>query len=60
MVIGIIFTSLLNLFSHQQIIYSKDFFELRVNQEKLRVHGFQSQSVFFLVALDREHAAFPF
>lgn len=36
-----------------------NFFELRVNQEKLRVHGFQSQSIFFLVALDREHEAFP-
>lgn len=36
-----------------------DFFELRVNQEKLRVHGFQSQSAFFLVLLDREHAVFP-
>lgn len=33
--------------------------ELRVNQEKLRVHGFQSQSAFFLVLLDREHAVFP-
>lgn len=43
-----------------QISEDIDFFELRVNQEKLRVHGFQSQSVFFLVALDREHAAFPF
>ncbi len=37
-----------------------NFFELRVNQNKLRVHGFQSQSVFFLVALDRNHEAFPF
>ena len=36
-----------------------NFFELRVNQNKLRVHGFQSQSVFFLVALDRSHEAFP-
>ena len=36
-----------------------NFFELRVNQNKLRVHGFQSQSVFFLVALDRNHEAFP-
>jgi len=35
------------------------FFELRVNQNKLRVHGFQSQSAFFLVALDRNHEAFP-
>jgi len=36
-----------------------NFFELRVNQNKLRVHGFQSQSAFFLVALDRNHEAFP-
>lgn len=36
-----------------------DFFELRVNQKKLRVHGFQSQSAFFLVLLDREHAVLP-
>lgn len=36
-----------------------NFFELRVNQSKLRVHGFQSQSVFFLVALDKNHEAFP-
>lgn len=35
-----------------------NFFELRVDQE-MRVHGFQSQSVFFLVALDRSHEAFP-
>jgi len=33
-------------------------FELRVNQ-KLRVHGFQSQAAFFLVLLDREHRVFP-
>ncbi len=43
-----------------QISEEISFFELRVNQEKLRVHGFQSQSVFFLVALDRNHEAFPF
>lgn len=36
-----------------------DFFELRVDQNKLRVHGFQSQAAFFLVLLDREHAVFP-
>lgn len=36
-----------------------NFFELRVNQKKLRVHGFQSQAVFFLVALDRNHEVFP-
>lgn len=36
-----------------------NFFELRVNQEKLRVHGFQSHAAFFLVALDRSHEAFP-
>lgn len=36
-----------------------NFFELRVNQNKLRVHGFQSQSVFFLVVLDKNHEAFP-
>jgi len=36
-----------------------NFFELRVNQNKLRVHGFQSQSAFFLVVLDRNHEAFP-
>ncbi|MBD8144292.1 hypothetical protein [Pantoea agglomerans] len=34
------------------------FFELRIN-DKLRVHGFQSQSAFFLVMLDREHRVFP-
>lgn len=34
------------------------FFELRVSQ-KIRVHGFQSQSAFFLVLLDREHRVFP-
>jgi hypothetical protein len=31
--------------------------ELRVNQ-KIRVHGFQSQSAFFLLLLDREHRVF--
>ncbi len=36
-----------------------NFFELRVNQDKLRVHGFQSQSAFFMVVLDRNHEAFP-
>jgi len=36
-----------------------NFFELRVNQDKLRVHGFQSQSAFFLVVLDRNHEVFP-
>ena len=36
-----------------------NFFELRVDQNKLRVHGFQSHSVFFLVVLDRNHEAFP-
>lgn len=36
-----------------------NFFELRVNQNKLRVHGFQSHSAFFLVMLDRNHEAFP-
>ncbi|MGO0789679.1 hypothetical protein EJD96_18185 [Herbaspirillum seropedicae] len=36
-----------------------DFFELRVDQNKLRVHGFQSQAAFFLVLLDREHSVFP-
>ncbi|MDM8522430.1 hypothetical protein QUF80_03580 [Desulfococcaceae bacterium HSG8] len=35
------------------------FFELRVDQNKLRVHGFQCQSAFFLIALDRNHEAFP-
>lgn len=35
------------------------FFELRVNQNTLRVHGFQSQSAFFMVLLDRQHAVFP-
>lgn len=33
-------------------------FELRINQ-KLRVHGFQSQAAFFLVLLDRKHRVFP-
>jgi hypothetical protein len=33
------------------------FFELRVNQ-KIRVHGFQVQSAFFLILLDREHRVF--
>ncbi len=31
--------------------------ELRVSQ-KMRVHGFQSQSAFFMVLLDREHKVF--
>jgi hypothetical protein len=35
------------------------FFEMRVNQNTLRVHGFQSQSAFFLVLLDRGHAVLP-
>ena len=43
----------------QQISDDISFFELRVNQNKLRVHGFQAQSAFFLVLLDREHAVFP-
>jgi hypothetical protein len=43
----------------EEISEDIDFFELRVNQKKLRVHGFQSQAVFFLVALDRNHEAFP-
>ncbi len=43
----------------EEISEDINFFELRVNQNKLRVHGFQSQSVFFLVALDRKHEAFP-
>lgn len=34
-----------------------NFFELRVN-DKIRLHGFQSQSAFFLVMLDREHRVF--
>jgi hypothetical protein len=34
------------------------FFELRVS-DKIRLHGFQSQSAFFLVMLDREHRVFP-
>lgn len=33
-------------------------FELRVSQ-KMRVHGFQSQSAFFLILLDRGHKVFP-
>lgn len=33
------------------------FFELRVS-DKIRLHGFQSQSAFFLVMLDREHRVF--
>lgn len=36
-----------------------NFFELRVNQNKSRVHGFQAHSAFFLVALDHRHEAFP-
>lgn len=42
-----------------QISEDISFFELRVNQKTLRVHGFQSQSAFFLVLLDRGHAVFP-
>lgn len=42
-----------------QISEDINFFELRVNQNKLRVHGFQSHSAFFLIALDRGHEAFP-
>lgn len=33
-------------------------FELRVSQ-KIRVHGFQSQSAFFIILLDRQHRVFP-
>lgn len=33
-------------------------FELRVSQ-KIRVHGFQSQSAFFMILLDRQHRVFP-
>lgn len=36
-----------------------NFFELRVNQNKLRVHGFRAKAAFFLVLLDREHRVFP-
>ncbi len=36
-----------------------EFFELRVDQNKLRVHGFQAQAAFFLVLLDRSHSVFP-
>ncbi|MDD5410908.1 MAG: hypothetical protein PHF31_05760 [Methylobacter sp.] len=43
----------------QQISDDIQFFELRVNQNKLRVHGFQSQSAFFLILLDREHQVCP-
>jgi hypothetical protein len=35
------------------------FFELRVNQNKLRVHGFRANAAFFLVLLDREHRVWP-
>lgn len=42
-----------------QISEDINFFELRVDQNKLRVHGFQSHSAFFLIALDRNHEAFP-
>ena len=35
------------------------FFELRVDQGKLRVHGFRSKAAFFLVLLDREHRVWP-
>lgn len=35
------------------------FFELRVDQTKLRVHGFRSKAAFFLVLLDREHRVWP-
>ncbi|MEG0940036.1 MAG: hypothetical protein RSE32_09865 [Comamonas sp.] len=35
------------------------FFELRVDQNKLRVHGFRARAAFFLVLLDREHRVFP-
>lgn len=34
------------------------FFELRISQ-KIRVHGFQAQTAFFLVLLDRGHRVFP-
>jgi hypothetical protein len=33
------------------------FFELRLSK-KIRVHGFQSQSAFFLVMLDKDHRVF--
>jgi hypothetical protein len=35
------------------------FFELRVNQSKLPVHGFRANAAFFLVLLDREHRVWP-
>jgi hypothetical protein len=41
----------------KEISEDLNFFELRVDQ-KARVHGFQSQSTFFLIALDRNHEAF--
>jgi hypothetical protein len=43
----------------EQISEDISFFELRVNQNTLRVHGFQSQSAFFLVLLDRSHSVLP-
>lgn len=35
------------------------FFELHVDHNKLRVHGFRAGSAFFLVLLDHEHRVFP-
>jgi len=34
------------------------FFELRLS-DRVRVHGFQAQSAFFLVLLDKDHRVFP-
>ena len=42
-----------------QISPDISFFELRVDQNKLRVHGFRAAAAFFLVLLDREHRVFP-
>jgi hypothetical protein len=42
-----------------QISPDISFFELRVDQNKLRVHGFRARAAFFLVLLDREHRVFP-
>ena len=41
----------------QLISEDLNFFELRVS-DKIRLHGFQSQSAFFLVLLDKSHRVF--
>lgn len=44
----------------EQISPDQRFYEIKVDpSNKIRIHGFFSESIFFLVWLDREHACFP-